>query len=235
MAQEFSTRFPINTVDRGNQAVAVEIVSDKSRGSAVTVADGDDFTLGNTNDAPYSGQHGDISTVISLLKGIYEHLDDVMLSISPAVIGRVILRDNADTRNVTPLSDEDFINIIGSVDKKPSAFTVMDRLKTIADSIKAPLTVADPVNQYTHMDKIGVETVRSGSGFLDSLVINSPAANGKITIYDSTTPSGTKIAAIEFADGDDPQPVVIPYHLSVNTGITLAVEVKDMDITIIYR
>lgn len=78
-------------------------------------------------------------------------------------------------------------------------------------------------------------TVKSGSGTLRSLIINTLAASATITIYDNTAGSGTKIATITnpatlLAEG----PISVTYEALFSTGLTL-VTTGVQDITVIYK
>lgn len=72
-------------------------------------------------------------------------------------------------------------------------------------------------------------TVKSGSGFLNRLVINTTAA-GAITIYDNTAASGTKIATL-------PASAVVgtyTYQGRFAIGLTI-VTAAASDITVSYQ
>jgi hypothetical protein len=49
---------------------------------------------------------------------------------------------------------------------------------------------------YSNITSATTTTVKSGAGFLHAIIINTPVASATITIYDSTTGSGTKIGTI---------------------------------------
>lgn len=83
---------------------------------------------------------------------------------------------------------------------------------------------------YSNIASATTTTVKSGAGFLHSIVINTTAA-GTITIYDNTAGSGTKIGTIAAS-------VVIGstmmYDVSFATGLTI-VTAGASDITVSYR
>lgn len=78
--------------------------------------------------------------------------------------------------------------------------------------------------------------VKSGRGTLERIVINTPLANGVITIYDNTAGSGTKIGTITMAGTlASTGPHVAEYGLRFNTGLTVVTGTANQDITVVYR
>lgn len=75
-------------------------------------------------------------------------------------------------------------------------------------------------------------TVKSGVGFLHSIVFNKPASTGTVTIYDNTAGSGTLIGTITSGDA---LPRTLVYNCSFTTGLTLVTATAAQDITVIYR
>jgi hypothetical protein len=77
--------------------------------------------------------------------------------------------------------------------------------------------------------------VRTGSGILHTLVINNPAADGVITVYDGISASGTKIATITQAAAlANDQPSFVLYDCVFSTGLTIVTSVAAQDITVTY-
>ena len=72
-------------------------------------------------------------------------------------------------------------------------------------------------------------TVKSGSGYLNRIVINTTAA-GAITIYDNTAASGTKIATIAASAALG----IYTYQGRFSIGLTI-VTAAASDITVSYQ
>lgn len=88
---------------------------------------------------------------------------------------------------------------------------------------------------YANITTATTTTVKSGAGFLHSIVLNTLAASGSLVIYDNTAGSGTKIATITnpltlLAEG----PLTALYDVSFSTGLTI-VTTGTQDITATYR
>lgn len=88
---------------------------------------------------------------------------------------------------------------------------------------------------FSNITTATTTTIKSGSGFLHTLTINTTVASGVITIYDNTAGSGTKIATIT-----NPLtllqmgPLTATYDLAFSTGLTI-VTTGAQDITVTYR
>lgn len=91
------------------------------------------------------------------------------------------------------------------------------------------LTLAgQPSFGFTNIATATTTTVKSGSGHLHTLVINTTAA-GAITVYDNTAGSGTKIATF-------PASVAVGTYIfdcAFSTGLTI-VTAAASDITVTY-
>lgn len=89
-------------------------------------------------------------------------------------------------------------------------------------------------SQYTNITSATTTTVKSGSGTLESIIINKGVATGVITIYDNTAGSGTKIGTITFGAAllSDP-PRVAEYECRFNTGLTIVTSAAT-DITVVW-
>jgi len=112
---------------------------------------------------------------------------------------------------------------------------------SLADQIAGEDLVADVIKVeqrygYSNITTVATTTVKSGAGFLHNLVINTPVATSVITIYDNTAASGTKIATITLpATITNQGPIVIPYNVSFNTGLTISTTVAASDLTAAFR
>jgi hypothetical protein len=74
-------------------------------------------------------------------------------------------------------------------------------------------------------------TVKSGSGVLVAIIVNTGASGGTATIYDSLTATGTKIGtALTTTTG-----ITFPYNCRFGTGLTIVTATAASDITVIYR
>lgn len=73
--------------------------------------------------------------------------------------------------------------------------------------------------------------VKSGSGILHAICINTPAATGTITIYDNTAASGTKIGTITAFASTNP---CFTYNAYFATGLTIVTATAANDITVTY-
>lgn len=77
--------------------------------------------------------------------------------------------------------------------------------------------------------------VKSGRGTLERIIINTPLANGVITLYDNTAGSGTKIGTITFAGTlASTGPVSVDYGLLFNTGLTVVTATANVNLTVVY-
>lgn len=72
-------------------------------------------------------------------------------------------------------------------------------------------------------------TVKSGAGYLHSIVVNTTAA-GSITIYDNTAGSGTKIATLKASIGEN----TYLYDVNFSVGLTIVTGAAS-DITATYK
>ncbi len=82
---------------------------------------------------------------------------------------------------------------------------------------------------FSNITTATTTTVKSGSGLLHTLSINSTAA-GTITIYDNTAASGTKIATIKASVVEQ----TYIYDIAFTTGLTIVTGAAS-DITVSYR
>ena len=72
-------------------------------------------------------------------------------------------------------------------------------------------------------------TVKSGSGVLKAITVNTTAA-GAITIYDNTAASSTEIGTLKASVAEG----TYEYNVSFDTGLTI-VTAAASDITVSYR
>ena len=82
---------------------------------------------------------------------------------------------------------------------------------------------------YSNISSATTTTVKSGGGFLHSIVVNATAA-GAITIYDSLTGTGTKIGTMKASIVEG----TYIFDVTFATGLTI-VTAGSSDITVSYR
>lgn len=89
---------------------------------------------------------------------------------------------------------------------------------------------------YTHIAAGQATTVvKSGTGFLHSIVFNGPATSTNVTtVYDNTAASGTVIGILN-PTTTNPQVTVI-YDIGFATGLTISTTVANgSDMTVIWK
>lgn len=89
--------------------------------------------------------------------------------------------------------------------------------------------MADTFN-YTNITTATTTVVKSGTGILHGIVINTTAA-ATITIYDNTSAAGTKIATIAASPAIGS---TFTYNVAFATGLTI-VTAGASDITVAYN
>jgi hypothetical protein len=86
--------------------------------------------------------------------------------------------------------------------------------------------------QYQNITSDTTTTLKSISGYLHTVCINTPAATGTITLYDNTAASGTKIGTItSYAS----TPGCFTYDVAFWNGLTVATATAAPDITVSFR
>lgn len=83
---------------------------------------------------------------------------------------------------------------------------------------------------FNHITTDTTTTVKSGSGTLHSIVINTLAATGTATVYDNTAGSGTVIAVIGTGTA-----MTLIYDVAFATGLTIVTATAAADITVTYK
>lgn len=85
--------------------------------------------------------------------------------------------------------------------------------------------------KYANITTDATTTVKSGSGILHTICINTPAATETVTIYDNTAGSGTKIGSMtSFASVQGCN----TYDVAFSTGLTIVTATAAGDITVAY-
>lgn len=71
---------------------------------------------------------------------------------------------------------------------------------------------------YTNLTGAGSTQVKAGIGWLGGVTVNTGVASATVTVYDSLTATGTKIATISAA-----APVSLPFGVRFSTGLFVVV------------
>jgi hypothetical protein len=109
-------------------------------------------------------------------------------------------------------------------------------LATQLDKTNDSITNYPYGHQYQNITTDATTIVKSGSGVLHRIVINTPVASSVITLYDNTTNSGSKIGTITLpATLLSQGPMVAQYELAFTTGLTIVTGTGASDITVVYR
>lgn len=97
------------------------------------------------------------------------------------------------------------------------------------DRTNQRLRVYSP-NSYTHLAANGTTTIKSGSGQLKSITVNTKGASSNVaTVYDNTAGSGTVIAVLDTTAGVG----TLNYDVAFGTGLTVALATgTSADITV---
>ena len=99
-----------------------------------------------------------------------------------------------------------------------------------AQTFGSPQTVISAY-RYINITSQTTTTVKSGSGILHTVCVNTPAATETITIYDNTAASGTKIGTITVYASTNP---CLTYDVNFATGLTLVTATASSDLTVSY-
>lgn len=86
---------------------------------------------------------------------------------------------------------------------------------------------------YNNITTATTTNVKSGKGNLHGLTFNTQVAGATVTLYDSTTGSGTKIGTITLP-ATVGEPFTLPYDVAFTTGLTIVTSAAT-DITVAYR
>lgn len=91
-------------------------------------------------------------------------------------------------------------------------------------------------NSYTPISTQTTTLVKSGSGTFAKLVINTPLANGTVTIYDALSATGTPIGTVtQPAALLSSGPSSIEYDIAFTTGLTIVTGGANQNLTIAWR
>lgn len=107
------------------------------------------------------------------------------------------------------------------------------KLRDLGDGTYAVAQVNVGAWDRTNIAAGGTTTVKSGTGILGSVVVNSAVSLGVITIYDNTAASGTKIATITHPLALLSSQYVLTFNCKFTTGLTVVTSLGD-NVTITY-
>lgn len=94
------------------------------------------------------------------------------------------------------------------------------------------LVVTNSPFSYTNITNAATTTIKSGSGMLHTITLNT-TANGTLIVYDNTAGSGTIIATITSAN-NTPLSTLI-YDIQFNTGLTVVSSSAAPDFTVTWK
>lgn len=92
-------------------------------------------------------------------------------------------------------------------------------------------TVTLSAYKYLNITGQATTVVKSSSGVLHTICVNTPAATETITIYDNIVGSGTKIGTITVYASINP---CLTYDVNFTTGLTLVTATASSDLTVSY-
>lgn len=91
-------------------------------------------------------------------------------------------------------------------------------------------------NSYKNIVGAATTVCHTGRGHLAGIAINRPIAGATITVYDSVTGSGTKLATITLPATLLEDAKSIPYFdIEFTTGLTVVTTGANLDITVAFR
>ena len=115
-----------------------------------------------------------------------------------------------------------------------SSWTIVALLKGMLAQLLSTAPVQIFANDtYLNITGDTTTTVKSGAGTPRKIVFNKPVATEVITIYDSLSGSGTKIATMTIPAS--PQISYVEFDVAFATGLTIVTATAASDITVTYR
>ena len=123
------------------------------------------------------------------------------------------------------------VKVGGKISAPTSGLTTGNR-QDILMSTGGNIFVEEGGKLFSNITTATTTTVKSGAGIFDKIIVNTPVNSATITIYDSTTASGSKIATITLPASATP--IVLPYQIAFGTGLTIVTS-GATDITVAYR
>lgn len=123
--------------------------------------------------------------------------------------------------------------IEGRYSPTPDNPLTSDKIDALAMDANRRLLVAVAGFSYANISTATTMTVKSGSGFLHAITVNTPVASDVIELYDSTTGSGTTIGTISLPSTVG-NPFTITFDVTFTTGLTVVTS-GAVDLTVSYR
>ena len=118
-----------------------------------------------------------------------------------------------------------------SISYAPYAVQAVDGSATTQPVSIAAVVVTKSSYSYSNITTTTTTTVKSASGILHSLVINTRGGSSTCTVYDNTAGSGTKIATIDTTLST----TAFIYDVAFATGLTIVTGgVSAADLTVSY-
>lgn len=122
----------------------------------------------------------------------------------------------------------------GKVSAPVSGLTPGNRQDTLV-STAGNQFVEEGGRSYVNITSAATTNAKSGAGFFHAITVNTPVAGETITVYDSLTGSGTKIATITIpATITGESPFTLIYNAAFLTGLTFVTS-STADITATFR
>jgi hypothetical protein len=132
--------------------------------------------------------------------------------------------------------------IIGYIDALETLLTAIkdtDGIKKITDALPAGNNTIGGVNiasekTYSYANVTGDTQIKAGAGKLKRVIIGKVTAAGDLTLYDSTTESGTTIAVLSLEQTGNPRQ--IDFDIAFSTGLYIGFDAAlAANITVIYE
>lgn len=116
--------------------------------------------------------------------------------------------------------------------------TNWDRFRSIQGDVGTGVgvTAVEPAGQlFSNITSATTTTVKSGTGILHRIIVNTLIGSATITVYNNTAGSGSKIATIALPSTiTSDQPFELSYDLFFSTGLTIVTS-GATDLTVTYR
>lgn len=128
------------------------------------------------------------------------------------------------------LSDNDGAAL--GLDVNGNLLTSLATLLAGEDLANDRLKVEQRFNYFTPITTQTTTIVASGAGFLHNIIIPTPVASGVVTFYDNILASGNQLIppitlpATLVSDG----PIIVPFDVSFNNGLTIVTSGATMGI-----
>ena len=128
-------------------------------------------------------------------------------------------------------------NSLSSIDGKLASLgqtTMVGSMPVVLASNHSNIITKKASSSYSHINTTGTTTVKSGSGILRRIVINTKGSSSNtLTVYDNTSGSGTTIAVIDTVNGVSGH---FEYNAAFSTGLTIVnASGTSADFTVIYE